>query len=284
MSKELDIPMSAISYEETDDSDSELPFAEMSKEQQERFDRKLWRRQFPSGVPPYPTPFTPETESYWRRWATAKEEAREDLEKLTEAEVDEFNFKEPEDETSSSVSTRPAAIPKAAGRCREGRFCPDLATCTCIYDTSSNVSMGSAKSVPSQNFSPNGRNEGDRPGTPDPRYDPDFNFTIADLDLQVGVLDDQDKPPSPPSVIWTDNSVQSTLPSVIETDISVASTMPSIASTAPSVLVLEEIDWRFQCRCGERMGRTEQVATWEFLSRYPAPFVCHNCRWATVGL
>jgi hypothetical protein len=32
------------------------------------------------------------------------------------------------------------------------------------------------------------------------------------------------------------------------------------------------------------MGLTERVATWEFLARYPAPFVCHNCRWATVGL
>ena len=163
---ELDISMSSISYEETDDSDSELPYAEMSKEQQDRFDRKLWRKQFPSGEPPYPTPFTPETDAYWREWASAGIKARQELEKQ-EAEGDHFDFKEPEEETSSNVSTKPAAIPKAAGRCREGRFCQNLETCSCIYDTSSNVSMGSPSSAQSQNISLNRRREGgDRPGSP----------------------------------------------------------------------------------------------------------------------
>ena len=142
--------------------------------------------------------------------------------------------------------------------------------------------MGSPRSIQGRSLSlSNGREGDERPGTPDPRYDPNFDFTINDLDLQVGVLEDQDKPPS---IIWTDDSVQSTLPSVIETDASVVSTLPSVISTTPSVLILDEVDWRFQCKCGARMGLTERVATWEFAARYPAPFVCHNCRWATVGL
>ena len=141
--------------------------------------------------------------------------------------------------------------------------------------------MGSTRSVLSQSIRLTRRRAGDRPGTPDPRYDPNFDFTIADLDLQVGVLEDQDKPPS---VIWTENSVRSTLPSVIETDPSVVSTLPSIISTTPSVLILDEIDWRFQCKCGEKMDLTERVAAWEYLAKYPAPYVCLNCRWKTVGL
>ena len=145
--------------------------------------------------------------------------------------------------------------------------------------------MGSPKSVQSHSLSREGV---ERPGTPDPRYDPSYDFTINDLDLQVGTLEDQDKPPS---IIWTEASVQSTLPSVIETDpsiistqASVISTVPSVASTVPSVLILEEVDLRYQCQCGTRMGLQERVATWDFSARYPAPYICYNCRWAIVGL
>jgi hypothetical protein len=132
------------------------------------------------------------------------------------------------------------------------------------------------------NHSLNESREGEsRPGSPDRKYDPNYDFTIEDLELQVGVLEDQDKPPS---VIWTEASIRSTLPSVIETDPSVISTLPSIVSTTPSVLVLEEVDWRFQCKCGQKMDLTERVAAWEYLAKYPAPYVCLNCRWKTVGL
>ena len=248
----------------------------MTKERRERLDRKLWKKKFPGGIPPFPTPFSPETDAYWREWFEARE-ARLALEKQAEAEGSQSDFNEPED-ASSSVSTRPAAIPKAAGRCREGDFCPDLMNCSCIYDTSSSVTMDSVKSVQSRSLSREGE---ERPGTPDPRYDPSYDFTINDLDLQVGILEDQDKPPS---IIWTEASVQSTLPSVIETDPSIVSTQPSVISTVPSVLILDEVDWRYQCQCGARMGLTERVATWDFSARYPAPFICHNCRWATVGL
>ena len=291
-----------IKIEITDyDYDYELPFAEMSKEKREQIDRKLWMRKFPNGIPPYPTPFSPETEAYWQEWAEARGRARREMENLTEEEANQFAIKEPEDETSSTISTRPAAIPKAEGRCKEGRLCPEVDRCSCVYDTASSVTMGSPNSTQGRSLSLSSGREGDirqgrslslnsgregdhiRPGTPDPRYDPNFDFTISDLALQVGVLEDQDKPKAP-SIIWTDDSVQSTLPSVIETTASIVSTMPSIVSTTPSVIILDEIDWRTQCKCGASMTLTERAATWEFAERYPAPFICHDCRWATVGL
>ena len=273
----------------------------MSKEKREQIDRKLWMRKFPNGIPPYPTPFSPETEAYWQEWAEARGRARREMENLTEEEANQFAIKEPEDETSSTISTRPAAIPKAEGRCKEGRLCPEVDRCSCVYDTASSVTMGSPNSTQGRSLSLSSGREGDirqgrslslnsgregdhiRPGTPDPRYDPNFDFTISDLALQVGVLEDQDKPKAP-SIIWTDDSVQSTLPSVIETTASIVSTMPSIVSTTPSVIILDEIDWRTQCKCGASMTLTERAATWEFAERYPAPFICHDCRWATVGL
>ena len=298
------------------DSDGEIPYDEMTKEEQDQYERMLWQKKFPSGIPPYPTPFSPETDKYWIEWANGG----------TQENLDQ---NEPDEDMSSNISTRPAAIPKAAGRCKEGSFCQNLDSCSCIYDTSSNVSMGSPTMAQSQTISLNKRREGvspgsaspisatgfrhslnrcregerslalpssanglnhslnesregeSRPGSPDRRYDPNYDFTIADLELQVGVLEDQDKPPS---VIWTDASIRSTLPSVIETDPSVISTLPSIISTTPSILILDEVDWRFQCKCGEKMGLTERVATWEYLAKYPAPYVCLNCRWKTVGL
>ena len=153
----------------------------------ERIDRKLWKKKFPSGIPPFPTPFTPETDAYWREWFAARE-ARIELEKKKEAEGSQPDFNEAED-ASSSVSDSPAAIPKAAGRCKEGNFCPDLLNCSCIYDTGSSVTMDSVKSIQCRGLCREGE---ERPGTPDPRYDPSQNFTIDDLDLQVGTLDDQD--------------------------------------------------------------------------------------------
>ena len=324
---------------EITDSDGEIPYDEMTKEEQDQYERMLWQKKFPSGIPPYPTPFSPETDKYWIEWANGG----------TQENLDQ---NEPDEDMSSNISTRPAAIPKAAGRCKEGSFCQNLDSCSCIYDTSSNVSMGSPTMAQSQTISLNKRREGvspgsaspisatgfrhslnrcregdrslalpssanglnhslnkcregerslalsssanglnhslnesregeSRPGSPDRRYDPNYDFTIADLELQVGVLEDQDKPPS---VIWTEASIRSTLPSVIETDPSVISTLPSIVSTTPSVLILEEVDWRFQCKCGQKMDLTERVAAWEYLAKYPAPYVCLNCRWKTVGL
>lgn len=107
------------------------------------------------------------------------------------------------------------------------------------------------------------------------------DFTINDLDLLVG---EQVEKEDAPSIIWTDASVLSTLASVILTDPSVISTQPSVASTVPSVLIVEEVDLRYQCRCGTKMGLQELVATQEFTARYPVPYICYACRWAHVGL
>ena len=70
---------------------------------------------------------------------------------------------------------------------------------------------------------------------PDPRFD----FTLNDLNLQIGGLEEQE---NAPSIIWTEASVQSTLASVISTDPSIISTQASVASTVPSVLIVEEVD------------------------------------------
>ena len=103
---------------------------------------------------------------------------------------------------------------------------------SCVYDTSSTVTMESVKSVECCGLS---RKKEERPGTPDPR----FNFTLNDLNLQIGGLEDQE---NAPSIIWTEASVQSTLASVISTDPSIISTQASVASTVPSVLIVEEVD------------------------------------------
>ena len=129
----------------------------------------------------------------------------------------------------------------------------------------------------------------ERPTAPRPEDD----FTLNDLlklqNLQERPLADEKE--ETPSVIWTEASVKSTLASVIETepsilstDASVVSTLPSVASTVPSLLILEEVDLRYQCLCGTQMGLQEWVATREFAALYPSPYVCFSCRWALRGL
>ena len=147
---------------------------------------------------------------------------------------------------------------------------------SCVYDTSSTVTMESVKSVECRGLSRKGE-EMPESFIPDPRFD----FTLNDLNLQIGGLEEQE---NAPSIIWTEASVQSTLASVISTDPSIISTQASVASTVPSVLIVEEVDLRYQCRCGTKMGLQERVATREFAARYPAPYVCYACRWAHVGL
>ena len=102
-----------------------------------------------------------------------------------------------------------------------------------------------------------------------------------DLNLLIGEQGDRG---DTPSIIWTEASVQSTLASVISTDPSIISTRASVNSTIPSVLIIEEVDLRFQCRCGTKMGIQERVATQDFATLNPAPYVCYSCRWASVGL
>ena len=215
---------------ELTDEDSEV---EMTKERRERLDRKLWKKKFPGGIPPFPVP-TPEEDTYWIEWFEARE-ARLELEKQAEAEGRQPEVNEPEgasSSASSSASAKPAATPKEAGRCKEGYFCSDLMNHSCVYDTSSTVTMESVKSVECCGLS---RKKEERPGTPDPRFD----FTLNDLNLQIGGLEDQE---NAPSIIWTEASVQSTLASVISTDPSIISTQASVASTVPSVLIVEEVD------------------------------------------
>ena len=175
---------------------------------------------------------------------------------------------------SASVSAKPAAEPKAAGRCTEGNFCQNLKEHSCVYDTDSTVSMRSAESASIKCYGLTREGE-DRPCTP-PSHQ---NFTIDDLNLVIGDQNGQD---DSPSIVWTNASVLSTLASVLETDPSVVSTLPSIVSTTPSVQVLEEVDLRYVCQCGVQMGLQERAATMDFLARYPAPYVCYNCRWRSV--
>ena len=157
---------------------------------------------------------------------------------------------------------------------QEGDFCEDLLNHSCIYDTSSTVTMESVKSIEYRGLSRTGE---ERPNTPDPRFD----FTLNDLNLLIGEQGDRGEAPS---IIWTEASVQSTLASVISTDPSIISTRASVNSTIPSVLIIEEVDLRFQCRCGTKMGIQERVATQDFATLNPAPYVCYSCRWASVGL
>ena len=145
---------------------------------------------------------------------------------------------------------------------------------SCTYDTSSTVTMESAKSIEFRGTSRAGE---ERPNTPAPLLD----FTINDLELQVEGYVHKD---NAPSIIWTDISVQSTMASVISTEPSVQSTQASVCSTVPSILIVEEVDLRFNCQCGTKMGFEEREATQEFAARNPAPYVCYNCRWASVGL
>ena len=253
------------------DEESEDSEVEMTEEEQERMDRELWKKKFPSGHPPYPVR-TPEEIAYWAEWAESRE-TRLELEKLTEAEGKQPDANVPT-EASTSVSAKPAATPKEAGRCKEGDFCSDLMNHSCVYDTSSTVTMESVKSVEYRGLSRTGE---ERPGTPDPLFD----FTLNDLNLLIGGHEDRE---DAPSVIWTEASVQSTLASVISTDPSIISTQASVTSTIPSVLIIEEVDLRFQCRCGTKMGIQERVATQDFAALNPAPYICYACRWASVGL
>ena len=243
----------------------------MTKEELEHQDRELWRRKFPSGIPPYPVR-TPEEEAYWAEWAESRE-ARPVLEKQAEAEGRQPEANVPT-EASTSVSANPAATPKEGGRRKEGYFCSDLMNHSCVYDTSSTVNMESVKSVEYRGLSRTGE---ERPGTPDPLFD----FTLNDLNLLIGGQEDQEEAPS---IIWTEASVQSTMASVISTDPSIISTQASVTSTVPSVLFIDEVDLRYRCRCGTKMGIQECVATQDFAARNPVPYVCYACRWASVGL
>ena len=263
--------------EESDESD-----VEMSEEEQDRLDRELWIKKFPSGYPPFPVR-TPEEAAYWAEWAKSRER-RLEQEKLAEVEgvwdrpLAEAESNQPETniptKAPASVSAKPAATPKEQGRCKEGDFCGDLLNHSCVYDTSSTVTMESVKSVEYRGLSRTGE---ERPSTPDPLFD----FTINDLNLLIGEQGDRG---DTPSIIWTEASVQSTLASVISTDPSIISTRASVNSTIPSVLIIEEVDLRFQCRCGTKMGIQERVATQDFATLNPAPYVCYSCRWASVGL
>ena len=132
---------------ELTDEDSEV---EMTKERRERLDRKLWKKKFPGGIPPFPVP-TPEEDAYWIEWFEARE-ARLELEKQAEAEGRQPEVNEPEgasSSASSSASAKPAATPKEAGRCKEGYFCSDLMNHSCVYDTSSTVTMESVNAAAS---------------------------------------------------------------------------------------------------------------------------------------
>ena len=75
-------------------------------------------------------------------------EARLELEKQAEAEGKQSEVDEPEG-ASSSASAKPAATPKEAGRCKEGYFCSDLMNHSCVYDTSSTVTMESVNAAAS---------------------------------------------------------------------------------------------------------------------------------------
>ena len=179
---------------------------------------------------------------------------------------------------SASVSAKPAAEPKADGRCMEGDFCPNVAEKdhSCVYDTESTVSSRSAESASIKCYGLS-RDGEDRPCTPPPHQD----FTLDDLNLVIG---QQNGPVDSPSIIWTNASVLSTMASILETEPSVVSTMPSIISTSPSIMVVDEVDLRYTCQCGVQMGPQEKIATLEFLTRFPAPYVCLNCRWRSAGL
>ena len=180
---------------------------------------------------------------------------------------------------TTSMSKRPAALPKEDGRCTEGAFCANLKTHSCIYDTdtASAVSMKSAKesSVKCFGFSRDGE---ERPNTPPPHQ----NFTIDDLNLVVG---DHLVQNDAPSIIWTNESVLSTLASIIETEASVIETLPSIISTEASVQFLDEIDpMLLNCQCGAKISAQEIEATIEYSKQHPAPYICYDCRWKSVGL
>ena len=263
--------------------------------EKDRVEREQWLGAFPSGYPPYPTPFTKEEQAYWDEWVAtlgspkadqtaasdkSNEEMEEDME--LEHEMDDIlDASTVSDESiteSASVSAKPAAEPKAEGRCMEGAFCQNVADKdhSCVYDTESTVSSRSAESASIKCYGLSREGE-DRPFTPPPHQ----NFTLDDLNLVIGQQHGQD---GSPSIVWTNASVLSTLASVLETEPSVVSTMPSIVSTSPSIMVVDEIDLRYTCQCGVQMGPQEQAATLEFLSRFPAPYVCLNCRWRSAGL
>ena len=258
--------------DETEEEDEERE-VEMTKVVRKRLDREPWKKKFPGGKPPFPVS-TPEEDAYWAEWAETRD-ARLEQERQTETEGTQSEVDETE-RASSSASAKPAATPKEAGRCKEGDFCSDLMNHSCVYDTSSTVTMESEKSVQCRGLSREGEEMPDS-FIPDPHFD----FTLNDLNLQIGEPEVQE---NAPSIIWTEASVLSTLASVISTDPSIISTQPSVASTVPSVLIVEEVDLRYQCSCGTKIGLQERVATCEFAALYPAPYICYACRWAHVGL
>lgn len=128
---------------------SEVDMSEAGRAERERVDREQWLGRFPGGIPPYPTS-TPEEDAHWARWAEAREAVKAELKKMEKREAhkktDEFMRQkvakdqakeamkaeldqempivETESEAdmseSASVSAKPAAEPKAAGRCKEG--------------------------------------------------------------------------------------------------------------------------------------------------------------------
>ena len=274
--------LNANTDEETEaietDGEPDYPEAELTREEFDRQERRLWERKF-RGRPPYPGLPTPEEIEFWAEWAEKNEKDHEtetetEAENYTTAAKPDPNPEADQGEESSTTSTRPAALPKGPGRCKEGNFCDNLMDHSCTYDTSSTVTMESAKSI---EFRGTCRTGEERQKPPAPLVD----FTINDLELQVdGPVDKEDAP----SIIWTDISVQSTMASILSTEPSVQSTQASVCSTVPSIMIVEEIDLRFNCQCGTRMGPEEREATQEFAARNPAPYVCYNCRWASVGL
>ena len=177
--------------EESDESD-----VEMSEEEQDRLDRELWRKKFPSGYPPYPAR-TPEEVAYWAEWAVSRQkrleqEELDEVEGIWDQPLAEATSNEPEinmpTEAPASVSTKPAAIPKEQGRCKEGNFCNDLLNHSCTYDTSSTITMESVKSVVCRGLSRSGE---ERPNTPEPCLD----FTLNDLNLLNGEQGDHGEAP-----------------------------------------------------------------------------------------
>ena len=248
---------------------------------------------FPSGYPPYPTT-NPTEQAYWlkvfeeREARLAKQEEIQRVQELAKENQDRNMVNgESEEEAMSesasqttSLSKRPAALPKPNGRCTEGNFCANLLAHSCVFDTdtASAVSMKSAEesSVTCYGLCREGE---ERPTTPPPHQD----FRLDDLNLVVG--DHLVHYNNAPSIIWTNASVLSTLASVLDTEASVIETLPSIISTEASVQILDEIDpMLLVCQCGTKISEQEKEATLEYSKQHPAPYICFDCRWKSVGL
>ena len=244
----------------------------LTEAEAEEDEKSSWLVRFPSGYPPYPTT-TPTEQAYWMK-VFEDREAR-----LAKEESEEETMSESASQTTTQ-SKRPAALPKPMGRCTEGNLCDNLLAHSCIFDTdtASAMSMKSAdeSSVTCYGLSREGE---ERPTTPPPHQD----FRLDDLNLVVG--DHLVHYNNAPSIIWTNASVLSTLASVLDTEASVIETLPSIISTEASVQFLDEIDpMLLVCQCGTKISAQEKEATLEYSKQHPAPYICFDCRWKSVGL